>query len=114
MAHAIVDANEVEAQHGVFKPMRQHLGVQAFGINMLELPAGGQGPEHDHAGDGQEEVYVIIRGGGTIRVDGEDAELHPGHFVFLSPDAKRQMIAGGEGLAWVGIGSSPGSYTPRQ
>jgi quercetin dioxygenase-like cupin family protein len=114
MAHAVVDPNSIEARRGVFRPLREALGVTAFGINQIELAPNGEGFEHDHGGDGQEEVYVIIRGGGSIRVDGEEEELRTGHFVFLSPDAKRQMVAGPEGIAWIGIGSQPGSYKPRQ
>ena len=89
MTHAIVDAQTVEAQHGVFKPMRGPLGVSAFGINELELPPGAEGPEHDHATDGQEEVYVIVRGGGTVRIDGTETELKPGVYVFMSPEARQ-------------------------
>ena len=57
MAHTIVDAGEIEARRGVFKPIRPALGVTAFGINQIQLPPGGESFEHDHAGDGQEEVY---------------------------------------------------------
>ena len=114
MTHAIVDAATVEPLHGVFKPLRDRLGVSAFGINELELPAGAEGPEHDHAKDGQEEVYVVIRGGGTIRVDGAEMSLHPGQYVYLSPTTRRQMIAGDDGLAWVGVGCQPGAFAPQQ
>jgi quercetin dioxygenase-like cupin family protein len=114
MTHMIVDANSVEAHHGVFKPLRGPLGVTAFGINQLELAPGAEGPEHDHLKDGQEEVYVVIRGGGKIRVDGSESELRPGHYVFLSPDARRQMAAGDQGLAWVGVGCQPGAFRPEQ
>jgi quercetin dioxygenase-like cupin family protein len=114
MAYNVVDANEIEARNGVFKPLRQPLGVTAFGINQLELGANVEGPEHDHSGDNQEEVYAIIRGGGSVRIDGQDHELRPGVFVFCSPDQKRQMRAGPDGLAWIGIGCQPGGYTPRQ
>ena len=114
MAHQIVDANDVEAKNGVFKPLRGPLGVSAFGINQLDFPPGREGPEHDHSGDGQEEVYAIVSGSGTIRIEGEDHELRPGQFVFLSPDTRRQMVAGPDGLSWIGIGCQPGGYTPRQ
>ena len=113
MAHAIVDAATVEAKHGVFKPMRQPLGVTAFGINELELAPGAEGPEHDHTKDGQEEVYVVIRGGGTIKIDGVASDLGVGKYVYLSPDARRQMIAGPQGLAWIGVGSQPGAFKPE-
>jgi quercetin dioxygenase-like cupin family protein len=114
MTHAIVDAATVEPLHGVLKPLRDPLGVSAFGINELELPAGAEGPEHDHAKDGQEEVYVVIRGSGTIRVDGAEMGLHPGQYVYLSPTTRRQMIAGDDGLAWVGVGCQPGAFAPQQ
>lgn len=109
MAHVVLDASEVEAQHGVFRGLSGPLGVGAFKVNRLELPPGKEGPEHDHAGNGEEEVYAVVGGGGRLRVDGEDIELRPGHFVFCSPEARRQMIAGDEGLIWIGIGATPGS-----
>jgi quercetin dioxygenase-like cupin family protein len=110
MPYVIVDASEHEASNGVFKPLRASLGVSAFGINQLELPADAKGPEHDHGEDGQEEVYAIIRGSGTIRVEGEERDLHPGQFVFLAPGTARQMVAGPDGLAWIGVGCQPGAY----
>ena len=122
MAHQIVSANEVEAHpvsewghvdvDGHFRPVGQALGVSAFGLNQLELAPEAEGPVHDHRLDGQEEIYLVIRGGGAIRIDDHEYELHPGQFIFLSPEAERQMVAGGEGLAWVGIGCKPGAYKP--
>ncbi len=107
MAHAVIHTDEVDAQHGgVFKPLTASLGVGAFKINQLTLPAGAEGPEHDHTGDGQDEVYVVIAGGGTLLAEGQEVELRPGNVVFCSPDARRQMRAGDEGLTWVGIGAA--------
>ncbi len=106
MSHRVIDGSEVEAQHGVFRALSDPLGVSAFRINRLELPGGAEGPEHDHTADGQEEVYAVIAGSGTLRVDGEDIPLRAGHFVFCAPEVRRQMIAGDEGLTWIGIGST--------
>ena len=107
MAHAVVHTSDVEGQHGgVFRPLSDPLGVSAFRVNQLDLPAGAEGPEHDHTGDGQDEVYVVIGGSGTLLVDGQEFELRPGHYVFCSPEARRQMRAGDEGLTWVGIGAA--------
>jgi len=112
MPHQIVDAHEIEAVNGVFKPLRPALGVTAFGVNQLQLPPNAEGPEHDHGTDGQEEVYAIIGGGGKIRVEGQEHDLHVGQFVFLAPGTARQMVAGSDGLTWIGIGSQPGAYRP--
>src|SRR5207244_11072645 len=77
-------------------------------VNRLELPPDGEGPEHDHSANGEEEVYAVVGGSGTVLVDGEEIALRPGHFVFCSPDARRQMRAGGDGLVWIGIGATGG------
>lgn len=106
MPHAVVNAAEVEAHHGVFRPLTQPLGVSSFKVNRLELPAGAEGPEHDHAAESEEEVYAVLEGSGTLRVDGEEIPLAPGVFVFCSPDARRQIVAGESGLTFIGIGAS--------
>jgi quercetin dioxygenase-like cupin family protein len=112
MGAVVVHADDVEARHGVFRALSDPLGVKGFRVNRLELAAGKEGPEHDHSGEGQEEVYAIIEGGGVLRTDGEEVELRPGHFVFCPPQARRQMVAGDAGLVWIGIGSAPGE-SPR-
>ena len=106
MAYQVIDANEVEAGHGVFRGLTAPLGVSAFKVNRLELQAGGEGPEHDHSSNAEQEVYAIVAGSGTLRVDGEEVELRPGVFVYCSPEARRQMCAGAEGLVWIGIGAT--------
>src|ERR1017187_5363060 len=105
MTYKLVQASDVEASHGVFRALSDPLGVGAFRINQLELPPGHEGPEHDHTGDGQEEVYAVVSGGGTLRIDGEEISLKPGSYVFCSPESRRQIKAGDEGLVFVGIGS---------
>ncbi len=105
MAHTVVDAQAIEALHGRFRPLSEPLGLTAFKVNRIELPAGEAGPEHDHTADGQEEVYAVVAGSGVLRVDGNEVALSPGHFVFCPPEARRQMVAGDEGLTWIGIGA---------
>jgi quercetin dioxygenase-like cupin family protein len=106
MSYEVVHADEVEALHGRFRPFSDRLRVSQFRINRLELGPGDEGPEHDHTGNGQEEVYAVVGGSGTLRVDGQDVPLRPGHFVFCAPEARRQMAAGDDGLVWIAIGGS--------
>jgi quercetin dioxygenase-like cupin family protein len=105
MSYTRIDTADVELKNGIFKGLTRGLGVQAFSINQIELPPGGSGPEHAHSEDGEEEVYVPIRGRGTIRVDGEDVELRPGLLVFVTPESTRQLRASDEGLAFVAVGA---------
>jgi quercetin dioxygenase-like cupin family protein len=111
--HTVIHASDIEPQHGIRRALSAPLGVSGFRINQLELAPGKEGPEHDHAGNGQEEVYAVVSGGGTLRMGGEDIPLRPGHFVYCSPQARRQMIAGDEGLVWIGIGSAVEDVQPN-
>ena len=105
----MVDASEVEASNGVVRGLSAPLGVGNFKVNRLELPAGGETPEHDHAANSEEEVYAVIGGSGTLVIGDEEIALRPGHFVFCSPDVRRQMRAGADGLVYVGIGATGGA-----
>src|SRR5689334_18974124 len=53
-------------------PVREHFGIRAFGVNAYA--AGEDGTligEHDEAGSGQEELYVVLDGKATFEIDGE-------------------------------------------
>jgi hypothetical protein len=87
-------------------PVREHLGIQAFGINAF-TPAddGTLVNEHDEGGSGQEELYVVLDGTVTFEVDGEAVEATPGTLVFIAPEARRK--ATGDGTVLV-VGATPG------
>ncbi|HEU0304320.1 MAG TPA: cupin domain-containing protein [Gaiellaceae bacterium] len=115
MGYAMCDTEDVEAINGVFRPIRRALGVTAFGINQEDWPPNAdQHPDHDHAEDGQQEVFYVLAGSGRMVVDGEDVELKPGRYVYVEPGSKRRIYAGDEGLQVIAVGSPPGAYQPRQ
>jgi mannose-6-phosphate isomerase-like protein (cupin superfamily) len=94
---------------GAYKRARAELGVEAFGIQVLDLPANlTQFPEHDHANDGQEEVYVAVRGSGEIEIDGERHPIDPETMVRVSAGTKRKLYPGDEGMRVLVIGGVPG------
>jgi quercetin dioxygenase-like cupin family protein len=105
-SYQLVDVLEVEARNGIFRALTDRLGVTGFRINQLELAPGAEGLEHDHIENDQEEVYAVVAGSGVLRMGGEEIPLHAGHFVHLPPDVRRQMVAGDQGLTWIGIGSA--------
>ena len=82
---------EMEAAFGGgFVKARAELGVSSFGMQVIRMPANYDDyPEHDHAHDRQEEVYVALQGSGLIDVDGERVELDKDVFVRIGPGAKR-------------------------
>ncbi len=115
MAFSYVDVGELEGEGpgGAVRKVRRELGASAFGFNYFTLPAGAEGHEHDHADQNQEEVYFVVRGGGVMRIDGEEVELKPGRFVRVDPSSTRMPVAGGEGLEFVTFGAPIGGcYEP--
>jgi hypothetical protein len=87
-------------------PVREHLGIHAFGINAFT--PGEDGTligEHDEAGSGQEELYIVLDGKATFEIDGETVEAPAGTFVSVRPEARRKATGEGTVLA---LGATPG------
>ena len=98
-----------------FRTAAKELGVTAWGMNVLELGPNVQGyPEHDHAKDGQEEVYVVLAGSATLRCGETAFPLETGEIVRVGPSVKRKFVPGASGVTLLAIGGTPGSaYKPR-
>ena len=98
-----------------FHTVARELGVTAWGMNALAIEAGCTGhPEHDHVKDGQEEVYVVLKGSGTLDASGEKTELQQGSIVRVGPTTKRKILPGPEGIVVLALGATPGeAYKPR-
>lgn len=113
--YAVKKIDEMEAVYlGAFKRARAELGVESFGLAVIDLPPNFENyPEHDHAGDGQEEVFMAIRGGGEIEIEGERFPLDPEHMVQVASGTKRKVWPGSEGMRMVIVGGVPGAvYEP--
>jgi uncharacterized cupin superfamily protein len=98
-----------------FHTAARELGVTAWGMNVLEIQPGCMAyPEHDHTKDGQEEVYVILRGSGVLETGSEKVSLTAGTLVRVAPSQRRKFLPGPEGIVILAIGATPGkAYTPR-
>jgi len=108
--HAVKKIDEMEAVYGgAFKRVRAELGVESFGIQIIDMPAGFDGyPEHDHSQDGQEEVYLALRGGGEIEIEGERSPLDTDHIARVGSGVKRKVWPGPEGIRLLIVGGVPG------
>lgn len=97
-----------------FRAVREALGVSAWGMNVLELDPHCEGyPEHDHAADQQEEVYVVLEGAAVLRAGDTEREVRKGDFVRVPPDLCRKFVTRTEGVTLLALGGTPGKpYTP--
>ncbi len=105
----VIHVDEIEGAHGgVFKPVGRTLGVTAFGVNVEQFPRGHEHyPDHDHAKDGQEEVYVVLSGQATLTIAGEEHVMRPGSIAFVPPGVSRRFTMPDQGVQLLAIGGSP-------
>ena len=95
---------------GGFCRARAGLGVTAFGMQVEQFPPNFEHfPEHDHSGDGQEEVYTVLSGSATLHVGGKEFQLEPGVFARVAPQAKRRITTGDQPAQLLAIGGVPGA-----
>lgn len=89
---SIDEFEEMEGSGGAtWHLARKTLGAEAFGFNVVDIEAGGEIPAHDHSGDNQEEVFIILEGHGTIVTDGEEHDAPAGTFCRFAPEVNRTV-----------------------
>lgn len=109
--YAVKRIDEMEAVfQGAFKRARAELGVESFGMQIIDMPPNyGNYPEHDHEQDGQEEVFMALRGGGEIEIAGERFPLDADHVARVSSGTMRKVWPGSEGIRLLVLGGKPGA-----
>ena len=89
MANEIARSRIDFATQERFLSLRRALGVQGFGLNQLTLQPGQRGRIHRHYH--QEEVYLVLSGTLTLRVEDEPHELEVGDLARVPPELRRQL-----------------------
>jgi mannose-6-phosphate isomerase-like protein (cupin superfamily) len=108
--YEVKQVDEMEAVfRGAFKRARAELGVESFGMQIIDMPPKYENyPEHDHTHDNQEEIFLVMRGGGEIEIAGERFPLDDNHVARVAPEVKRKIWPGADGIRLVVLGGVPG------
>ena len=114
-AFTLKGIDELESIHGgLVKLAGAELGVESFGLQVLDFPAGFEHyPAHDHSEDGQEEVYVVLRGSAEFELGGETVQAGEGTLIRVPAGTRRTLVPGGEGVRVLAIGCIPGGAYER-
>ena len=102
---------------GFARLVRPGLGLSAFGVNIMNLPADYSTKSHNESESGQEELYVALAGSGAVVLDesGERLALDGDHLAAVGPSVARTLTSGPEGLRVLIIGATPGQpYEPPE
>ncbi len=95
-----------------FRKVRRELGVTAFGVNAIELPAGHETGRHFH--DEQEELYFLYRGRVEMTLnDGESFDLGPGALARVDAATIRKIRTLGEEPALYLVAGGKDGYVGR-
>lgn len=82
------------------------LGARNMSVTWLEIPAGVE--QTLRSDEGGEQVYVVVRGSGTMSVAGDTQEVGEGDLILVPPATDHSVANGGdEPLACVSVQSPP-------
>jgi uncharacterized cupin superfamily protein len=100
---------------GFAKLVRAGLDISAFGANIMDLPPNYSTKSHDESESGQQELYVALRGSGSVDIAGARLLLDSEHLVRVDAGTARALSSGSQGLRVLCIGGVPGGiYTPPE
>jgi mannose-6-phosphate isomerase-like protein (cupin superfamily) len=91
-SHVLMDAGE--------------LGSRNMSVTWLEVPAGAEQELRSH--EDAEQVYVVVRGSGTMSVAGDTQRVEEGDLILVSPATDHAVANDGDDeLAFVSVQSPP-------
>ena len=113
MTHAHVDElGRIELPDGfVWRPVRRHFDIRAFGDNAYSPREAGARvvEEHTEAQLEHEELYLVLRGRARFTLDGAEHELGPGEVVFIrDPRVRRGAVGLTDDTIVLALGGKPG------
>ena len=91
--------DELEARFG-----RTALGGETLGLSLMKLDPNFRIP-FGHKHEGQEEVYVIVRGSARIKVDDEIVEVGQWDAIRFDKNTIRNVEAGPDGVEYLAFGA---------
>jgi uncharacterized cupin superfamily protein len=98
----LMDTKDHAAEHGMGEQLsarfpRDELGCQELAFSLQQISPGVEMP-FGHTHKQAEEVYVVLKGSGRVKLDDEVAELRPMDALRLPPETMRAFAAGPDGL----------------
>ena len=94
-------SDKLEARFG-----RKDLELEQFGFSYQKMQPGFRQP-FGHTHKEQEELYVVIEGGGRVKIEDEIVDLKQFDALRVPPGVTRAFEAGDGGMTYVAVGGAP-------
>jgi len=108
--------DEMERYTGSFEHGQQFffagksLGPSKLGMNAIRMPPNWEHyPEHDHAADNEEELYIPLEGSGTLHAEGQTYPMQRGVLIHVGAATKRKIVPGPERMTLLMLSDRPDS-----
>jgi mannose-6-phosphate isomerase-like protein (cupin superfamily) len=85
---------------------RKAMELEQFGFSYQKFGPSWRQP-FGHVHSGQEEVYVVLDGGGRIKIEDEVVDLRKWDAIRIPSGVTRQLESGPDGLEILAIGGNP-------
>jgi quercetin dioxygenase-like cupin family protein len=85
----LFDLDELDKLAEQAQPYHQFLRRRGMSLGIYVLPAGASDNQHPHASD---EVYVVLRGRGSLRVQDQDHEVRQGSVVSVDHGEEHRFV----------------------
>jgi mannose-6-phosphate isomerase-like protein (cupin superfamily) len=101
-------ATVLEERRATGQAWLEFFRVPDLSLGVYVLPAGGEDPQSPH---GQDEIYYVVSGRATLRVNGEDTPAVPGAILYVAAEAEHRFHSIAEELTLL-VFFAP-AYEPR-
>ena len=111
----IEDIPEITDGREPWRPVRHHLGIKAFGVNVWTAKTAGDRiiNEHEEADGPDEELYLVLSGRARFELGGEQLDAPTGTLVFVQPETRRTAYAEEPDTSLLALGGRRGGvYDP--
>jgi mannose-6-phosphate isomerase-like protein (cupin superfamily) len=103
------DVKDMNAEYGMqevgeARYLREDVGAESVGATLYRMKPGkrtGFGHRHEKV----EELYVVLSGGGRMKIEDDLVELRPLDVVRVAPKSVRELEAGPQGLEVLATGA---------
>jgi uncharacterized cupin superfamily protein len=100
------EATRLDVRASIDRDLGRSAGSERTGLCHVEVAAGKQGAPH-HCHSAEEEIFVILEGGGTLRLGDEQAPIRAGHVLGRPPGTRvaHSFRAGEKGMTYLAYGT---------
>ena len=98
------DQDELVQKYGSGAGYNEFLRRRGMSLGLLHLPVGAEDRQHPHMAD---EVYIVLKGRGTLRVVDEEVDVKPGSIVSVDHGEEHKFVNVAEDLELLVVFAPP-------